>query len=82
VSDAEIVLNHPRFFRIERCHMGHMGECPEGHVSEWDGLPCWRFDVGVGIVEGRVEWWHAATWAEAVRLAADAIRESQIGGSR
>lgn len=80
MSDAETVLGFPGFFRVERCHLGHMGPCPDGHVSEYDGLPCWRFDVGVSLRVGVVDWWHGATWEEAISQAANAIRKQ--GGAQ
>lgn len=71
------VLRHPRFFRIERVHYGHMGACPV--VEELDGLPCWRWEVGVCLVEqaARVEWWSGPTWEAAIVKAAEAIADAE-----
>jgi hypothetical protein len=72
------VLSHPNFHGIERVHLAHVGECPDEPVTRSEGTPCWRFDVAVGLREGRVEWFCGGTWEEALRLAAAAI----AGGAR
>lgn len=74
VSDVWTVLSHPRFFRVERIHYGHRGECPQPPES-CDGVyPCWRFDVGVALVEGRCEWESGTTVQEALAKMAARIR--------
>ena len=74
------VVSHPGFFRVERIHAGHdwckEGTCPR--IDEHDGMPCWRYQIGVCIDEklARVDWFEAATWEEAAAMALTAIEGS------
>jgi len=82
IAEAALrVLRHPRFFRIERFHSGHHGACPV--VDKYDEMPCWRWDVGVCLVEShaRVEWWSGPTWEEAIVKAAEAIADAEAASA-
>ena len=71
-----LVLSHPSFFRIERYHSAHHRDCPQ--IIEDDGLPCERYRIGLILHVGRVEWFDAARWEEAVQEAATQLDHIHI----
>ncbi len=77
MTPLEIVTAHPGFFRLERAHYSHLNECPERpFIDKHGSRVCWYWEAGVSIQEGRVDWFHGITCAEACELASAAIAKS------
>jgi hypothetical protein len=76
------VMADERLFQAERVHSGHMGKCIV--PMDDDGLPCWRFQVGLSVEYGRVRWIHGtdplAVLEQAARVLLDGVRIQDVEG--
>jgi hypothetical protein len=57
---ADALLADPRFWAIERVHMGHNGEC------NTDGRRCGGIRIGATVTLGAVTWFDGDTFADAL----------------
>jgi len=68
LDDLELILRHPEFFRIERCHRTLAPSLGE-----------FRYQVGIGLLPNQVLWFDDPTLDIAVARAAEAIRRVAAG---